>query len=105
MVRVAQPWSVFYFRQGEDVARCEPINPGIRPMSGVSDGCALSVGRPGPPGPGSPVATTRNADAVNKHEVSVAKHDVLRQQRAFPHKARYSRTRGCLMSDKAGHSA
>ncbi len=29
MVRVAQPWSVFYFRQGEGFARCEPINPVI----------------------------------------------------------------------------
>jgi hypothetical protein len=80
MVRVAQPWSVFYFRQGEGVARCEPNNPRVRPMSGVSDGCALSIGRPSTPGPGSPVATTRNADAVNKHGLSVAKHDLIQQQ-------------------------
>jgi hypothetical protein len=79
MVRVDQPWSVFYFRQGEDVARCEPINPGLRQMSGDSDGCALSIGRQSPPGPGSPVATTRNADAVNKHRLSVAKHNLIPQ--------------------------
>jgi len=86
MVRVAHPWSVFYFRQGEDVARCEPINPRVRQKSGVNDGFALSVGRPGPPGPGSPVTTTRNADAVNKHEVSVAKHSVIQQSSASLHK-------------------
>ena len=46
--------------------------PGFTAQSGGADGGALSVSRPGPPGPGPPVATTRNADAVNKHVCSVA---------------------------------
>jgi len=54
-------------------AQCTHINPGFAARSDEKRAGALST-KQGTPGPGSPVATTRNADAVNKHELSVAKH-------------------------------
>jgi hypothetical protein len=77
MVRAAQPWSVLYSSRDAVTARCEHTSPECAAVLGNVGMGALSQGWQSPPGPGPPVATTRNADAVNKHAPSVANRSAL----------------------------